>query len=153
MAKAKIYRLAGLVERFGGVILGDPQTPVSQVATLQSAGAEHISFLAHAKYRKQLALTGAGAVIVGASARDLTQLPRIVCDDPYLYFAKVSALFNPQQAVRPGVHESAVIERGIKMPASVSVGAGAYIGRGSSAAYQGHQDNICECFQATLLKP
>ncbi len=130
MAKAKIYRLAAIVERFGGEILGDPQTRVSQVATLQSAKAEHISFLAHAKYREQLSSTQAGAIIVGRSARDLTERPRIVCDDPYLYFAKVSALFNAPVVIKPGVHATAVVERGTKVPASASIGAGTYIGRG-----------------------
>ncbi len=129
MAKAEKYRLAQIVERFGGEILGNPQTRIGQVATLESAGAEHISFLAHGKYRKQLAGARAGAVILGRADRGLTKLPRIVCDDPYLYFAKVSALFNPPQAVKPGVHKSAVVERGTRIPVSASIGAGAYVGR------------------------
>ena len=130
MAKAKKYRLAQIVERFGGEIIGDPQTPISQVATLQSAGAQDISFLSHGKYRAQLAGTGAGAVILARGDSGLTDLPRIVCADPYLYFAKVSSLLNPPQAISPGVHRSAVIERGTRIPASASIGAGAYIGRG-----------------------
>jgi UDP-3-O-[3-hydroxymyristoyl] glucosamine N-acyltransferase len=129
MAKAEKYRLAQIVERFGGEILGNPQTSISQVATLESAGAEHISFLTQGKYRKQLAGTRAGAVILGRTDSGLTELPRIVCDDPYLYFAKVSALFNPPQAIKPGVHGTAVVERGTMIPASASIGAGAYVGR------------------------
>ncbi len=129
MAKAEKYRLAQIVERFGGEILGNPQTPISQVATLEGAGAEHISFLTQGKYRKQLAGTGAGAVILGKSDSGLTDLPRIVCDEPYLYFAKVSALFNPPQAIKPGVHRTAIVERGARIPASASIGAGAYVGR------------------------
>lgn len=130
MAKAKKYRLAQIVERFGGEIIGNPQTPISQVATLENAGAQHIAFLTHGKYRKQLAGTRAGAVILGKADRGLTELPRIVCDDPYLYFAKVSSLFNPTPAAKPGVHRTAVVERGTRIPVSASVGAGAYIGRG-----------------------
>ncbi len=130
MAKAKKYRLAQIVERFGGELIGNPQTPISQVATLENAGAQHIGFLTRGKYRKQLAGTRAGAVILGQADRELTQLPRIVCDDPYLYFAKVSSLLNPQPPVKPGVHRTAVVERGTRVPASASVGAGAYIGRG-----------------------
>jgi UDP-3-O-[3-hydroxymyristoyl] glucosamine N-acyltransferase len=129
MAKAEKYRLAQIVERFGGEILGNPQTSISQVATLESAGAEHISFLTQGKYRKQLAGTRAGAVILGRTDSGLTELPRIVCDDPHLYFAKVSALFNPPQAIKPGVHGTAVVERGTMIPASASIGAGAYVGR------------------------
>jgi len=130
MAKAEKYRLAELVERFGGEVLGNPQTAISQVATLESAGSQHISFLSHRKYRKQLACTGAGAVILGRADSKLTELPRVVCDDPYVYFAKISALFNPPTAAKPGVHKTAVVERGTRVPASASIGAGAYIGRG-----------------------
>ncbi len=130
MAKAKKYRLAQIVERFGGEIIGDPRTPISQVATLENAGAEDIGFLAHGKYRRQLALTSAGAVILSRTDSGLTQLPRIVCDEPYLYFAKVSALLNPPQPVKPGVHRTAVVERGTRVPATASIGAGAYVGRG-----------------------
>ena len=130
MAKAKKYRLAQIVERFGGEIIGDAQTQVSQVATLESATAQHISFLTRSRFRGQLAGTHAGAVIVGRADSGLTRLPRIVCDEPYLYFAKVSSLFNPPPKSSPGVHRSAVVERGTRVPASVSIGAGAYIGRG-----------------------
>ena len=130
MAKAEKYRLAELVERFGGEILGEAQTAISQVATLESAGSQHISFLGNRKYRSQLGSTRAGAVILAKADAKLTELRRIVCDHPYLYFAKVSALFNPPQAVKPGVHKTAVVERGVKVPVSASIGAGAYIGRG-----------------------
>ncbi|MEK7437295.1 MAG: UDP-3-O-(3-hydroxymyristoyl)glucosamine N-acyltransferase [Pseudomonadota bacterium] len=129
MATAKKYRLAQIVERFGGEIIGNPRTPISQVATLEHAGAQHIAFLVHGKYRKQLAGTHAGAVILGTADSALTELPRIVCDDPYLYFAKVSSLFNPPPLASPGVHRTAVVERGTRVPASASVAAGAYIGR------------------------
>jgi UDP-3-O-[3-hydroxymyristoyl] glucosamine N-acyltransferase len=130
MPKAKKYRLAQIVERFGGEIIGDAQTPISQVATLESAAAQHIGFLSHGKYRKQLAGTRAGAVILSKADSGLTQLPRIVCDDPYLYFAKVSSLFNPPEVAKPGVHRTAVVERGTRVPASASIGPGAYVGRG-----------------------
>jgi len=130
MAKAKKYRLAQIVKRFGGKIIGDPLTAVSQVATLEHAGPQHIGFLSHGKFRKQLAGTRAGAVIVGRADGDITDLPRIVCDDPYLYFAKVSSLFNPLPVASPGVHSTAVVERGTRIPTSASVGAGTYIGRG-----------------------
>ncbi|MHB8667001.1 MAG: UDP-3-O-(3-hydroxymyristoyl)glucosamine N-acyltransferase [Burkholderiales bacterium] len=130
MTKAKKYRLAQIVERFGGTIIGDAQTPISQVATLENAAAQHIGFLSHGKYRKQLASTRAGAVILGKADSGLTQLPRIVCDDPYLYFAKVAALFNPPAVVEAGVHRTAVIERGTRVPASASIGAWTYVGRG-----------------------
>ncbi|MBX6392032.1 MAG: UDP-3-O-(3-hydroxymyristoyl)glucosamine N-acyltransferase, partial [Burkholderiales bacterium] len=93
--QARSVRLADIAAQLGGEVVGDPETRVSQVATLKSAGPEHISFFAQGRYREELQATRAGAVIVSAEERDATTLPRIVCADPYLYFAQVSRLLNP----------------------------------------------------------
>jgi UDP-3-O-[3-hydroxymyristoyl] glucosamine N-acyltransferase len=121
-------RLADIVARLGGELVGDPEITVRRVAPLQSAGPEDLSFLAQAKYRPQLRETRAGAVVLGRAERDATTLPRILCDDPYLYFARVASLFAPADAVRAGVHPSAVVEPDASVPVSAAVGAGAYIG-------------------------
>jgi UDP-3-O-[3-hydroxymyristoyl] glucosamine N-acyltransferase len=131
------YRLADIVARFGGRVLNDADTTVSQIATLENAQAGQISFLASPKYRSQLASTGASAVIVGEADAAATPLPRIVCDNPYVYFAKVSALLNPAPQFVPGIHPSAVIgERAQVAPdahiaAHVVVGSNARIGANS----------------------
>jgi len=54
------HRLAEIAERFGGHVLGNADTTIEQIATLESAQAEHITFLASSKYRTQLAATRAG---------------------------------------------------------------------------------------------
>jgi UDP-3-O-[3-hydroxymyristoyl] glucosamine N-acyltransferase len=131
------YSLTEIVVRFGGRIEGDAATTVTQVATLDSAAAGQIGFLANSKYRKQLESTHAAAVIVAESDADLTTLPRIVCDNPYSYFAKLSALLNPLPEAMPGIHASAVIGDGAKVSSTaqiaefVSIGEGASIGSGS----------------------
>src|SRR5581483_2363955 len=121
-------RLSEIVARVGGELIGDPDITVLRVAPLQAAGPEDLSFLAQPKYRSQLRETRAAAVVIGRAERDATRLPRIVCDDPYLYFARVAQLFAPADAVSAGVHPSAVVEADASVPASASVGAGAYIG-------------------------
>ena len=131
------YRLADIVAGFGGSVLGDADTTVNQVATLDSAQAGQITFLASSKYRAQLAATRAGAIIVGADDADATQIPRIVCDNPYAYFARVSAFLNPTPQALPGIHPSAVIGDGAQIDSSahvaalVVIGAGTTIGAGS----------------------
>ena len=81
------------------------------MATLRSAQAGDLSFLVQPKYRPELAATRASAVIVPEAERDATGLPRIVCRDPYAYFAHVTQLFNPPAPVVPGVHPEAVWRR------------------------------------------
>src|SRR3989304_2402719 len=87
---------------------------------------------ADSKDRAQLADTRAGAVIMAEADADSTGLPRIISDNPYAYFARVSALLNPLPEVRPGVHPSAVIGAGAKIDDSASIAATAVIGAGAT---------------------
>jgi UDP-3-O-[3-hydroxymyristoyl] glucosamine N-acyltransferase len=123
--------LAEIVERLGGEVIGNPEVRISQVATLESAGPGDIAFLSQGRYLPKLRATHAGAVILAQAQRDATALPRILCDDPYLYFARVSALLNPPPEVEPGVHPSAVIEPGAHVAASARIGPGCHIGTGA----------------------
>lgn len=131
-AMIQAYSLGEIVERFGGELVGDSGILIRQVAPLATAQAEQISFLANPKYRRQLEGTRAGAVIVAFSERQATALPRILSDNPYAYFAKVSALLNPPQVEKPGIHPTAVVDDTAVIPESAAVGAFAYVGKGVS---------------------
>ena len=48
------YSLADIAERFGGEIVGDPTVRITQVATLETAKAQHISFFSNPRYRRRL---------------------------------------------------------------------------------------------------
>jgi UDP-3-O-[3-hydroxymyristoyl] glucosamine N-acyltransferase len=121
------YRLSEIAARLGGRVLGHADACVSQVATLETAQPGQISFLTNSKYRAQLAGTKAEAVILGEADADATGLPRIISDNPYAYFAKVSALLNPLPEARPGIHPAAVIGADAKIDASASIAATAVI--------------------------
>jgi UDP-3-O-[3-hydroxymyristoyl] glucosamine N-acyltransferase len=116
------FSLQELTDRFGGEIRGDPELHVEQVATLESATATQISFFTNKRYRVQLEATAAGAVIVPPEAADWTSIPRIVCDNPYAYFARLSALFNPPEHPASGIHPAAVVHATAQVAASASVG-------------------------------
>lgn len=125
------YRLADIAAQLGGRVLGDAEARISQIATLEKAQSNHISFLTNSKYRTQLAGTKAGAVILGEADAEATDLPRIISDNPYAYFARVSALLNPLPEVRPGVHPSAAVGAGAQIDATASIAAMAVIGEGA----------------------
>jgi len=144
------YTLAEIASRLGGRVVGNPDTLIRQVGSLEHAGADQITFFAHLRHRGKLAATQAGAVVLEHGAEDLTGIPRIVCENPYAYFARVSQLFNPVSAPEPGRHPTAQIAPDARVAASaridagaivahqalvgerVWVGAGCHIGRGSS---------------------
>ncbi len=133
-ANQQTYTLGDIVARFGGEVLGDARVRVSQVASLETARAEQISFFTGSRFQKQLDASAAGAVIVGANARDATQKPRIVSNNPYAYFARVSALLNPEPTGIPGIHATAVVEEGAVIAASASIGPFVHIGRNAKIA-------------------
>ena len=141
------YPLSEIVARFGGKVMGDSSTLISRMASLGTAGAGDITFVTSSRYRSQLEQTRASAVIVSADLEKATTLPRIVCDNPYAYYARVCALLNPLREYSPGVHgqasvagnarlgdgvsvgPGAVVDDGAEIGAGVRIGAGSYIGR------------------------
>ncbi len=125
------YRLADIAARLGGCVLGDAEVRISQIATLEKAQPGQISFLTNSKYRAQLAGTRAGAVILGEADAEATDLPRIVSDNPYAYFARVSALLNPLPAAETGVHSGAVVAADAKIDPTASISATAVIDDGA----------------------
>jgi UDP-3-O-[3-hydroxymyristoyl] glucosamine N-acyltransferase len=105
------------------------------VAGLEDARADQLSFLANRKYHRLLATSAAGVVLVGI---DTVSAGRAVirCPDPYLAFAQALLLFHPQDAPEPGVHPLAFVGEGADvagatLDAFAWVGAGARVGAGS----------------------
>ncbi len=123
--------LTELVARFGGELVGDGAQTVSQVAPLDRATPEEIGFVSQSKYLTQLTDTRAGAVILPVDARDATTLPRILSANPYLYFARVSALLNPPLRPHTGIHVSAVVAPDAVVAADACIAAGVVVGSGA----------------------
>lgn len=124
---AQTLTLAEIAAQLGGDVLGEGETRISRVATLASAGAGEIAFLANRKYRGQLQTTQAAAVILAPDAADGFAGPRIVTANPYAYYARVAALLNPVHVGFSGVHATAVVDSAV--PASVAIGPKVCIGR------------------------
>jgi UDP-3-O-[3-hydroxymyristoyl] glucosamine N-acyltransferase len=103
------------------------------VAPLQTAGPEQISFLDNRKYIPALVASKAGAVIVHPDM--LAHVPEgcaaLVTREPYIGWARVSALFHPAPPSNPGVHASAVVHETARIDATAEIGANAVIGAGA----------------------
>jgi UDP-3-O-[3-hydroxymyristoyl] glucosamine N-acyltransferase len=124
--------LAQIASRLGGRVAGAQEVLIHQVGSLERAGPGQIAFLAKPKYRAQLAGTHASAVVLGADSEAATSLPRIVCDNPYAYFARVSQLFNAPTLQPPGVHPAASVAPSARLGERVSIGAGCSVGDGAT---------------------
>ncbi len=126
-------RLGEIVAALGGQLQGDAAVAIARIAPLETAGPDAISFLAQDKLRPVLAATQAGAVIVAPALAD--DVPagaqRILADDPYLYFARLTQWWAARVRPAPaaGVHASAVVEEGAFIDPSAYVGPFAIVGR------------------------
>jgi len=129
-----VVTLGDLVDALGGELLGPRDLEVRQVATLEAAGSDELSFLTGSRYRPQLATTRAAAVVLGPADREATDRPRIVSDNPYLYFARVSACLNPERRPDGGVHPSAVVHPSARVAATATVCANAVVEAHASVA-------------------
>jgi UDP-3-O-[3-hydroxymyristoyl] glucosamine N-acyltransferase len=120
--------LAELAVRFGLELRGDPEARVAGVATLAEAGPEHLSFFANAKYRRELAATRAGAVVLDAASLSACKVAALVAANPYAAYARIAAYLHPVPAAPAGVDVSARVAAGAVLGTGVSVGALAYVG-------------------------
>jgi UDP-3-O-[3-hydroxymyristoyl] glucosamine N-acyltransferase len=123
------FSLREIAAQLGGEVVGSESVRITRVASLANAEHGQISFLTDSKYHALLTKTKASAVIVATVDRDATTLPRIVTDNPYAYFARVSDLLNPETPPGLGIHPSAMIGASSVIPASASIAAGSVIGR------------------------
>lgn len=139
-----VWTAAQLAHRFDLELRGDGQQSVTGVCTLTPGRPGHLSFLANPKYRSALRDTAASVVVLGPRDADSYSGTALVARDPYLAFARVSALFDVQPPCLPGVHPSAVIDPSARVDAAAEIGpfvvidAGATVGAGARIAAHSH---------------
>ena len=86
--------LGELAQFVNGRVLGDPNIEIRSAATLSKAGEGDVSFLANARYQKELSKTRASAVIVGTDTTGKAKIPLLVAEDPYYAFMQIMVLLH-----------------------------------------------------------
>ena len=139
MSGQKTFSLAELATILGLDFRGDAATQLCGIASLATAGSEQLSFLSNSKFKSSLQTTLAGAVILHPDIAAGFTANCLLSDNPYLMYARVSALFDPFEKPRSGVHPSAVvvaenIHDSVAIGANCVIEAGAEVGEGSVIA-------------------
>lgn len=124
-------KLAELAKRFGLALHGDGEREIYGVASLARAGPTDLAFLANPLYRRQLAGTRAGAVILAAEDLPHCSTAALVSANPYADFARIAALFVPPPPTTAGIHPSAVIEEGAEIAPDASIGPLCHVAAGA----------------------
>jgi UDP-3-O-[3-hydroxymyristoyl] glucosamine N-acyltransferase len=123
--------LGELADRFDCELVGEPDTVVDNVAGLANAGPRSVSFLSSAGFKRHLAGTKAGAVILRAEHTGDCPVACLISDNPYAAYARIAAAIHPPPQPEPGVHPSAVIAASARIADSAYVGANAVVEGGS----------------------
>jgi len=128
------YLLAELAQLVDAELRGNAQQEISALATLQSANVKSLSFIANPAYKKYLSSTQAGAVLISADLADEYTGNKLVVKNPYIAYARLSAVFEFLRPVYSGIHSTAVMGVDCILGEGISIGANAVIGDGVTLA-------------------
>ncbi|WP_111640330.1 UDP-3-O-(3-hydroxymyristoyl)glucosamine N-acyltransferase [Marinimicrobium alkaliphilum] len=124
----KSYTLAELARELEAELEGDPEYRITGINALKQAGPCEAAFIANSRFRTQLADSRAGVVILKADWRSETATNKLVMDNPYLGFARLTQLFDSRRPALPGVHPSVQIGADTRVPESACIGANVVLG-------------------------
>jgi len=124
-------RLDQLAERLEVPFHGDPSTRVSRIGDLTTAGADCLTFLGDPKYRRHLAATHAGIVILSEADAPDAPTPVLISSNPYLTFALAASMLHPQEPVVGGIHPSAVVDPNAQVDPTAWIGPTAVVESGA----------------------
>jgi UDP-3-O-[3-hydroxymyristoyl] glucosamine N-acyltransferase len=102
----------------------------TDVAPLQTAGPDHVTFLDNRRYMKALAQSKAGACILepAYATRAPEGMTLLLSPKPYKAYALIARAFYPSKVREGGIHPSAVIDPTARIGAGTAVGPYAVIG-------------------------
>jgi UDP-3-O-[3-hydroxymyristoyl] glucosamine N-acyltransferase len=102
------------------------------VASLEKANARQLGFVVGPAYLKQARASGAGALLIGPRLADSDLgMPCLLVANPHAAFARATELFNPEPALRPGIHPSAVIDPEATVGQDCEIGPGVVLAAGA----------------------
>jgi UDP-3-O-[3-hydroxymyristoyl] glucosamine N-acyltransferase len=129
---------------------GDPTRSIANLAALESATPDDLSFVSEKKHLPKVSDTNAGALILHPDWAETWSGCALLSDTPYVAFAKATRIFDNHPPSSGKVHEHAFVadtailgadvtvdagaclEADVLLGDRVWIGAGAYIGHGAS---------------------
>ncbi len=124
--------LSQIAELVGGRTEGDPTLQIRGVAPLDQAREDEMALLAQRRYLKRIPDCRARCVLVSeALAGEAGAFSgRVVVKDPHEALPPLLALFHPSREREPGIHATAVLEKGVVLGEGVRISAYAVLEEG-----------------------
>jgi len=119
------YTLGELSRLLDTELQGDADIEVDGLASIETAGPGDLTFLSNPRLAHQLELCRASAVIIHPSQARAFSGARLLSDQPYVCYARVSQLFaarHPANLIEPGTHPSAIVSATAVLGSNVSIG-------------------------------
>jgi UDP-3-O-[3-hydroxymyristoyl] glucosamine N-acyltransferase len=153
----KALTLSELSALFGAQLIGDPETVISGVNTLEEAASTDLSFLANPRYIEAMKRSKAAVICVAAQIEDANGKNFLISADPSRTFQQIAELFHPpSRSGFTGIHPTAVIHPTAKIGPNVTIAPLAVIDRDvkigantqiGSHVFIGHETEIgADCF-------
>ncbi len=107
----------------------DGSAVVSDVAPLDTAGPEDLSFLDNRRYIAQFTDSKAGACIVNSELADRapSRMQLLLSPRPYRGYARIAQAFYPTPPAQPGIHPTALVDPSASIGADSEIGPGVVI--------------------------
>lgn len=129
---ARPFRLSELQAHLGGDIHGQTDPLLTDVASLEHADAQNLSFVVGQGHLKAARASRAGALLVAnAGLADSLDCPCLIVANPHASFARAVSLFHPEAPLRPGRHPSAIVDDQASLGTDCEIGPGAVIEAGA----------------------
>ena len=142
-----------IVRLVDGRLQGDGSHEVHDVASLERAGPDDLTFAEGARGLAKAGASRAGCILVPEGV-SLPQLTTVAVPRPKLSFIRIADVLRPKPATTPGIHPSTVvdpqanlaedvcagpqvvIERGVTVGPGTRLGAGVFLGEGVALGSQ-----------------
>ncbi len=128
------FKLREIAEFANAELAGDadPERLFSDVAPLDKAGSQDVSFLDNKRYLDQLAASQAGACIIEPDYADRAPggMALLLTPKPYRAYAMLAGVFYPARHHAEGIHPTAIIDPSARIGEGAAIGPGVVIGAG-----------------------
>ena len=160
------YTLFQLAEKTGTKLIGNPHLQIFDVADLESATPNDLSFYSNPRYLSLLQSSKAGAICVPNGVALQEERSYLVGADPSQAFQKILELFHPPlpwsgfAGIHPSatIHEDAVIAKNVVIgpqvvvEAGVVIGDGTYLGAGVFVGMECQIGKECKIYPRAVLR-
>ena len=126
------FKLSEISQFLGGKLSGDGSKNISNIRTLLEADNNSISFIYSKKFRKDLQVTAASAVLISKEYIEYCPVDYILVKNPHESYAKLTQLFsnNLRKKISNKNYVNSHLKRGIEIGENVFIGKNVKIEKG-----------------------